>query len=303
VIFKNPHIQTIFPALFAQGKFVYRRETIETPDADFLDLDFFNEGHSKLIVFIHGMESNSEDNCIRRSLNFLKENNFSILIINLRGCGGKLNRHFPRSYHSGLTQDLNTVLEHISSSYSYQEIYLIGLSIGGNIVLKYLGEKTSRINPKIKKAISISAPINLRSSADALAKPANQIYMRHLLDKLGSKLKANLNHLKTFHEYDNLYTAPLHGFKDAEDYWTQASAKPKLKDIRIPTLIISALDDPFLGPECFPSQQDINPEYISLYQPNYGGHLGFVDFDFKIGIIPRLSIKFSLEKQILDFLK
>ena len=334
----NPHLQTIIPALFARGAASYRRETIATYDGDFLDLDWACENHSKLVIYIHGMGGSSEGWYVKRCISRLEPYGFSALAMNLRGCGGG-NRHpakrsfasdaalkkaptarsadcqsgynnpgkkLPKkTYHSGMSEDLRAVIEYVSSHYDYKEIYLVGFSLGANLMLKYLGEESENLNKKILKTIAFSVPLDLESSADALARPQAQIYMRYLMYKLGKKLKKNLLHISSFHEYDSLYTAPQHGFKDAYDYWEKSSAVKFLESITIPTMIVNAVDDPFLGPECYP-QSSIKNKNIEFITPAYGGHVGFMTLSlewFKQGYwFPRLRMSFQHEQYALEFL-
>ncbi len=303
----NPHVQTIIPALFAQGSMVYRRETINTYDNDFLDLDWAHEKQNKLVIYVHGMEGSSEDWYIKRCGTCLADHGYSTLVINLRGCSDS--KQTPKkTYHSGMSEDLSVVIDHLLANYNYHEINLVGFSIGGNIVLKYLAEQSQSGSEHLKylnKAVVFSAPLDLKSSADALAQAQGKIYMRHLMYKLGKKLNKNLLHIKSFHEYDRLYTAPTHGFLDEHDYWQQASSKKLLKNIRKKTLIVSAADDPFLGPECFPYEEVAANPYLSLKVPEYGGHLGFMQVSWKQGdkgSLLGLKLDFKHEQYVLEFL-
>ncbi len=300
----NPHLQTIIPALFARGSVSYRRETISTHDGDFLDLDWACENHSKLVIYIHGMGGSSEGWYVKRCISCLEAYGFSALAMNLRGCGG--GEKLPKkTYHSGMSEDLSAVIEYVLSHYDYKEIYLVAFSLGANLMLKYLGEESENLSKKILKAIAFSVPLDLESSADALAKPQAQIYMRYLMYKLGNKLKKNFLHIGSFHEYDSLYTAPQHGFKDAYDYWGKSSAVKFLESITIPTMIVNAADDPFLGPECYP-QAVIKNKNIQFLTPAYGGHVGFMTLStewFKQGyLIPRVRMNFQHEQYVLEFL-
>ncbi len=301
----NPHVQTIIPALFARGEADYRRETINTYDGDFLDLDWACENHSKLVIYIHGMEGSSQAWYVKRCISRLEPQGSSALVMNLRGCGGGKKR-LRKTYHSGMSEDLSTVIEHVLSHYEYNEIYLVGFSLGANLMLKYLGEQSLDINKKIIKAIAFSVPLDLQSSAEALAKPQAQIYMRYLMYKLGTKIKKNLLHISSFHEYDGLYTAPQHGFKDAYDYWNKSSAVNFLESITIPTMIVNAADDPFLGLECYP-QGKIKNENLQFITPATGGHVGFMTLSlewFKQGyFLPRLKMDFQHERYALEFLQ
>lgn len=297
MLFKNPHLQTILPALLMRGALPYRRETINSYDDDLIDLDWFNEGQTRLVIYVHGMEGSSNDHYIIRLIKLLTQHNYSALVMNLRSCA-PVPSPFKKLYHSGMSEDLDSVLDWVLDHYQYNEIYLIGFSIGANIVLKYIGEK--QINKKISKAIAISVPLDLASSAKALDMVPRQFYTRYLMKKLGRKLNMDLSHIRSFYEYDQDYTAPMHGFEDHFDYWQKASAKKFLEKINIPTLIINSLDDPFLGPECFPFQEQSNNTNLRLITPDFGGHLGFMELS--INMIQGLKINFLYEKYILEFL-
>jgi uncharacterized protein len=289
-LLQNPHLQTILPAFFRpRAKLDFERKTIATPDDDFLDLDYYeaNQDSNKIAVIIHGLEGSSQDSYITNMAKNISKIGINSICMNLRSCSGRTNK-LAKTYHSGKSEDLIPVLESIDKK--YQEIYLIGFSIGGNIVLKYLGEIEKDIEPRIKKALVVSPPINLESSAIALAQPEAKIYMNHLLKNLERKVKEkasifpeevcvdNFCEIKNFYDYDTRYTASLNCFDSAKDYWQKASSEKFLEFINIPTTILSSYDDPFLGPECFPEVK--NP----LVQTNYtqtGGHLGFMTFNWK----------------------
>ena len=240
---RNPHVQT------------FRRERLELPDGDFLDLDWIESGHGRLVILCSGLEGNSRDPGMLRLARSFAAYGWDVLSWNYRGCSGVLNR-LVRSYHSGATEDLETIVAHAGG----RSIALVGCSIGGNLVLKYLGEAPPPAN--VIGAAAISAPVDLASTARALdRRPGNRIYLRR----------------HGFEHFDERYTAPTHGFLNAEDYWEKCSARQFLPAIAVPTLFLSAKDDPFLTPEAFPySEASTNPP-LTLEVPEYGGHLGFLD--------------------------
>lgn len=304
-IFQNPHFQTIAPALIRSSPNLnFHRVTIDTPDNDFLDLDYYEPNHSseKLAILIHGLEGSSQDSYMTNTIQKLAKQSINSLAMNLRSCSGRPNNK-PYSYHSGKSIDLRTVLKSVKSN--YKEIYLIGFSIGGNITLKFLGEDSTAVDPRIKKAFVVSPPLDLESSAKALAQPSTYIYMQNLLKNLKTKLVTkeklfpeiintkDFDEVKNFYDYDGRYTAPLNDFASAKDYWNKASSKGLLEDIRVRTIILSALDDPFLGPECFP---EIKNPFVTTHYTKYGGHLGFMKFKFK-----KLSLYFLFEEMLMNF--
>lgn len=286
--FTNKHFSTMYRTLFTDPKVNFTRKRIMTPDADFLDLDFSCVHSKKIALLIHGLEGSSNSKYILSTTKYLNAANIDVVAMNLRGCSGTLNKHY-KAYHTGETGDLDFVLQHIDTKYSYEEISLIGFSLGGNVVLKYAGEQENNLNANIKNIISISPPCDLKGSSKQLSKKSNFIYMKRFLNtllkkaiekgKLFPEQNLNLEQLlkaKNFHDFDNLYTAPSFGFKDAEDYWAKASSKPFLKNIQIPTYILTAKNDPFLSETCFPKKEAENNPFLHLELTNYGGHIGFI---------------------------
>jgi uncharacterized protein len=288
LLLSNGHIQTILPALLRRVEGVrYHRERIDTPDGDFLDLDWSRTGARRLAVLSHGLEGSSDRSYMRGMARALNIAGWDALAWNYRGCGGEPNRTL-RFYHSGATDDLQVVLDHALGLGIYDELVLIGFSLGGNLTLKYLGEKEGAIDGRITRAVAFSVPCDLRSSAYALARPANAIYMRRFLrtltDKVRMKMIAmpgqledrDLAGMRSFLEFDDRYTAPLHGFRDAEDYWARSSCRPYLGGITIPALMVNAANDPFLAPECFPRREAALSACFYLEVPASGGHVGFM---------------------------
>lgn len=284
--FKNAHFNTVYKTLFFKSKVHYTRERIFTPDNDFLDLDFSKVGSDTLVIAMHGLEGSSNSKYIISAINYLNSNSIDCVALNFRGCSGEDNKYL-HSYHSGKTDDLDTVIQHVISTYTYDHIILLGYSMGGNITLKFLGEN-SVIPKEIKGAIAISVPCDLGGSSFVLAKRENNVYMNRFLKTLKEKtmLKMkkfptnNLNReavlaAKTFKDFDNEVTAPLFGYKNAEDYWKQCSSKQFIPAISTPTLLINALDDSFLSKSCYPNDEAMNHPYLHLELPTYGGHVGF----------------------------
>jgi predicted alpha/beta-fold hydrolase len=209
---------------------------------------------------------------------------------NFRGCSGVPNR-LLRSYHSAATEDLEAVILHALQGGRYDALALIGFSLGGNLTLKYLGDIGEAVDPRIRASVNFSAPVDIAASSMKLQTPSNAIYLRRFLNRLATKVRqkialfpgqihdAGLDRMRTFQEFDDAYTAPLHGFKNALDYWARASSRPGIPRIRIPTLLVNAGNDPFLTPECFPYEEARASQTFYLEAPTGGGHLGFVTFD------------------------
>ena len=291
LLFRNGHLQSIYPTIFRRINGVhYRRERIITQDDDFLDLDWMSVNSDRLVIISHGLEGNSSRAYVKGMVRAVTEAGFDALAWNFRGCGGQSNRQ-PRLYHSGSYPDLNTVVEHVFQHYHYREINLVGFSMGGNISLLYLVHKGDNIDERIKKCVVFSVPCDLKASSIAIGKPGNQIYMKRFLRLLHEKIKAkkalfpdlfsdhDYDQIKNFYDFDNRYTAPLHGFVDAEDYWNKCSSKTYIETIRAPTLLVSALDDPFLAPACYPHRECAANPKVTLETPKHGGHVGFVTFN------------------------
>jgi len=289
LLLRNGHIQTIFSRLFRKIEGPsFSRERIDTPDGDFLDLDWLGSGSARIAILSHGLESNSGSTYIRGMVKALNRHGWDVLVWNFRGCSGEPNR-LPRSYHSGETGDLHQVIQYASTKHTYSEIYLIGFSLGGNVTLKYLGERSENVDPRIQKAVVISVPCDLAAGAEQLNKGLNKYYLRRFMRSLHEKVRlkktllpgeiddSDLEKVKNFRSFDDRFTAPLHGFRDAEDYWKQCSSKPFISEIKVPVLIINAADDPFLSEPCYPVQETQFHINVFLEMPSYGGHVGFID--------------------------
>ena len=287
--FKNGFLSTVYSGLIRRVSLSQKRERITLSDGDFLDLDWsFSQTKSdKLVILLHGLEGNGQRPYMTGTAKLFNKNNIDAVCINFRGCSGEDNLKYY-SYHSGETKDLKAVIKHVISNKTYSEIYLKGISLGANVILKYLGEED--IFPyQIKAAIAVSVPCYLTGSAKALHTFKNKLYhdrfLKHLLKRL--KTKQNkfpesltieaFNSIKTLTDFDNVYTAKAHGFEDALDYYMRCSSLQFLPNIKLPTLIINALNDSFLSPECFPVKEAKSNPNLFLEMPNYGGHAGFID--------------------------
>jgi hypothetical protein len=283
----NGHAQTIFTVFRQVTGVHYQRERIATPDDDFLDLDWARIGSKKIAILSHGLEGNTQRAYILGMVKALHKRGWDTLAWNYRGCSGESNRQ-PFFYHSGATYDLHTVVTHVIAQNIYTDVVLMGFSLGGNLTLKYLGEQVYDISPLIKKAIAFSAPCDLKSGAIKMARPENRIYMVMFLRNLHEKIKAKMqvmpgrvnddgyDRIKNFKDFDDRYVAPLHGFKDAEDYWAKASSRQFIPNIRIPTLLVNAQNDPMLGELAFPyNEAEANP-YFFFEAPASGGHVSFI---------------------------
>jgi uncharacterized protein len=291
LMFSNPHVQTVFPSLFRRVSGVhYQRHRIDTPDGDFLDLDKSVVGSRRLAIILHGLEGDSSRAYVLGMVKAVNKRGWDALAVNFRGCSGVCNKQV-RFYHSGDTQDLETVISHVTANQKYSELALIGFSLGGNVILKYVGERGTQTNSLITKAVAFSVPCDLESSSNHLAGSANGIYLKRFLRLLRKKIRMKMAILpeqindhdyktvKTFKQFDDRYTAPMFGFSGAEDYWRKASCKPFLASISIPTLLVNAADDPFLTDLCYPTEEAKNNPRFFLEIPKFGGHVGFLAFN------------------------
>jgi hypothetical protein len=284
------HLQTIYPTLFRKvNPSIYLRERITTPDNDFLDLDWATADSQKLAILSHGLEGNSRRTYMVGMARAFNKSGWDALAWNFRTCSGEVNRQL-RMYHSGTTDDLHTVITYALKK-GYTRIVLIGFSMGGNQTLKYLAEYKNQISAAVTHAITFSVPCDLYYSSLKLAYWSNKIYMKRFLKLLKVKIQwkakqypdkvsmDGYSEIKNFYEFDDRYTAPVNGFKDAMDYYKQCSSKQFIAAIKIPTLIINALNDPFLSEECFPYQEVQENPLVKMETPRSGGHTGFVQFN------------------------
>lgn len=278
------HLETIYPALFRKVELHKpTRERLETLDGDFLDLDWYTGGNSRLVIISHGLEGNSTRPYMLGMAKAFIQKGFDVLTWNFRGCGEEMNRNLI-FYHSGATYDLDTVVNHAEKK--YREIHLVGFSLGGNLSLKYLGEKKSTL-PKIKSGVAISVPLDLAKSCDKISSGENIIYSRRFLTTLKEKVIKKslafpgelpiglLRKIKTLRDFDEYFTGPLHGFADAAEYYEVNSSLRFLDQIEVPTLVLNAQNDPFLSDTCFPVKLAKSLEHVHFEFPKYGGHVGF----------------------------
>ncbi|WP_026967216.1 YheT family hydrolase [Algoriphagus terrigena] len=284
----NGHLETIVPSLLRKVTGVdYIREKIHTPDGDFLNLDWSKVGGEKLLILSHGLEGDSRRHYALGLVKIFNQQGIDVLVWNNRTCGGEINLK-PILYHHGSSYDLDTVVSHVLGQSSYREIFLSGVSMGGAQTLKYLGEKGTDLPIQITRAAVYSAPCNLASSAATLKLRSNLFYKNRFLGKLKKKLEAKavqfpdlidldlLRNVQDFDTFDTQFTAKLHGFKDAADFYKSVSADNWMGEIAIPALIINALNDPLLGPECYPTKLAESRSTIFLEMPRRGGHTGFL---------------------------
>lgn len=285
---RHGHLQTVLPTLLRRPPLpAFRRERISTPDDDFLDLDWAAPGHRTLAILSHGLEGNSRRAYILGMVRALNGGGIDAVAWNYRGCSGEPNRR-PIMYHNGATYDLETVLRHCVATGRYEGIYLIGFSMGGNLSLLHAGEQAEELQPLVRAVVAFSVPCDLTASSRQLERPACAVYMRRFLRKLHTKVRMKMaqypdllddrgyDRIRNFKQFDDRYTAPLHGFASAEDYWQRCGCRRLLGRIRVPALLVNAQDDPFLAGECYPRDVARDHPYLRLEIPRWGGHVGFM---------------------------
>lgn len=287
----NRHFETIVPGLLRkiQTRIPYQRERISTADDDFLDLDWIKKDSERLIIISHGLEGDSSRPYVIGMANAFSDNGWDVLAWNFRGCSGEMNRAH-RFYHSGATDDLEAVILHAVSK-GYQQICLIGFSLGGNMTLKYLGETTTQKFKEIKNAVVFSVPLDLAGCSREIDLPHNILYSRRFLKSLKKKVKQKsgllsdfplvngLDQIKSLYEFDDVLTGPLHGFDNADHYYASCSSLNFLTSIKIRTLVVNALNDPFLSKSCLDSSSFEKLDNVYFEIPIYGGHVGFSEYN------------------------
>lgn len=291
LLFRNPHINTVYPALFRQPPSLpYERISIDTPDDDFLDLDFVRGGHARIVVALHGLEGSSERHYIHGMLQQFLRREWDVVGMNFRSCSGRMNRQL-RTYNMGASPDLKLVIAHLVDL-GYEEIVLVGFSLGGNVTLKYLGEEGPNLPETVKAAVAISVPCHIASANLEIAKWQNRLYLRRFLQTLNEKMIEKAasfpdevqlppKPFTTFHDFDDHFTGPLHGYRDGADYYERCSSLQFLPNIHCPTLLLNALDDTFLSEQCYPHTLAERHPYLYLETPRYGGHVGFFQWPSK----------------------
>lgn len=289
-LFRNAHFSTIYSSTLRKVAFsTTQRDRIELEDGDFLDLDrsFSSEGNcEKLVILLHGLAGNAQRPYMKAMAKIFSEDGWDTAAMNFRSCSGEMNRLY-RSYNAGATEDLEAVLNHISAEKKYTEIALVGFSLGGNLMLKYLGENPD-ISLEIKSAVAVSTPCDLGASLEELSQTRNIIYSKRFVRNLKKELfrrhlafpeqitKEEIAGCNSLLAIDELYTSKAHGYKNAADYYQKCSSLQFLANIQIPTLIINAENDSFLSDTSYPVEIAKNSDNLHLEIPAHGGHVGFI---------------------------
>lgn len=297
------HLQTIWPALYARRVLgprpEYRRERWDTPDGDFVDVDFLVDAHAPglarpavppgprpLLVVFHGLEGSSRSHYCEAFADFARERGWACALPHFRGCSGEINRA-PRAYHSGDFAEIAWMLERLRASHT-GPLLAVGVSLGGNALLRWAGEVGDHAARSADAVAAVCSPIDLAAGGHAIGRGFNRqvytrMFMRTLVPKALQKLAQHpglferqaLLAARDLYAFDNVFTAPVHGFRNTEDYWQRASAKPLLGSIRIPALVVNARNDPFVPAASLPRPGEVSDRFVTLWQPDHGGHVGF----------------------------
>ena len=281
----GPHLQTLWPNLIRpRPRVALTRERIELPDGDFLDLDWAPERDGPVVLILHGLEGSSKSGYAAGILKKLASQGFQAVLMHARGCSGEPNR-LARAYHAGQTEDMAYVVDLLKQRYPQRRFAAVGYSLGGNALLKWLGE-TGEKNP-LDCAVAVSVPFRLADAHKRLQKGFSRLYQWHLMGKMKQAVRRKRHYpnypinatavekLTTFREFDDAVTAPLNGFDGVDDYYARSSSRKYLKEITKPTLIIHATDDPFMFTETTPRHEELS-ERVLFEVSNHGGHVGFV---------------------------
>lgn len=307
------NLQTLYPALLAPVPAVtYRRERWDTPDGDFIDLDWtepqdrgLRNGESELplLVLFHGLEGSSNSHYARALMHAARARGWHGVVVHFRGCSGEINR-LPRAYHSGDSTEIDWILRRLRDRHP-APLFVTGISLGGNALLKWLGEQGSAAAGVVRRAAGISAPVDLHAAAAALERGFNLAYTKHFLATMKRKSLAKLlahpglfdiarlRAARTLREFDDLVTAPLHGFRDVDDYYTRSSSKPWLACITVPTLLLNARNDPFLPAAALPAPHELAAAVSAVF-PDEGGHVGFPDTSGTLAWLPHNVLEFFI---------
>jgi predicted alpha/beta-fold hydrolase len=283
------HAQTIYPALRRPPAVAFRRERVDTPDGDFVDFDWQDANGAApgtpTVVLFHGLEGNSSSHYARAVMRRLQAIGWRGVVPHFRGCSGELNR-LPRAYHSGDYAEIGWMLAAVRARLPAAPLYAVGVSLGGSALLNWLGREQERAVATLVAAAAVSAPLDLAAAGTAIGQGFNRIYARHFLSTLvpkalamaqrfpGTLDTAAVRRATSMHTFDDVVTAPLHGFEGAHDYWRRASSKPWLGGIAVPTLVLNAKNDPFIPASSLPEPESVS-RAVMLEQPAHGGHAGF----------------------------
>lgn len=294
-LFRNAHINTIYSALLRRVPGVrYQRERLFTPDGDFLDLDWSTAGSDRLLIVVHGLEGSADRPYVRGMIRYFNERGWDGLGMNFRGCSGEPNLRL-RSYHMGETEDLGLIVRHALERGRYRHLALVGFSLGGNVVMKYLGEARADRPGEVAAAVALSVPCHITSANREIDRWYNFLYLRRFLRSLNAKMSEKASRFpgevpalrplpRSFQTFDDQFTGPIHGFRDARDYWESTGSLRFIPAIDVPTLLINARDDTFLSHACYPVELAQGHDRFYLEIPRWGGHVGFYQANGEVAI-------------------
>ncbi len=301
------HAQTLWPLLIKPPPLKLRRERWETPDGDFVDVDFVDgPPQAPLLVLFHGLEGSARSHYALSTAHACKKAGWRLALPHFRGCSGELNQR-PRAYHSGDSEEIDWILRRLHTANGAHPLHAAGISLGANALLKWAGERGAAAAELVTGIAALCAPLDLAACGHHLARGFNQVYTRHFLSTLKTVSTARLRQFPglfdearmlaalNLHQFDDAVTAPVHGFAGADDYWQRASAKPWLKSVAVPALAVNPKNDPFLPAACLPGATDVSPQ-VRLEQPAGGGHVGFVSgaFPGNLDWLPQRLLHFFL---------
>lgn len=288
------HLQTLVPAWWGRRsakEALWQRERWDTPDGDFVDVDWVPEpgdasGDTPLVILFHGLEGSSESHYAKAMAHWVRAHGWGMGLIHFRGCSGELNRA-PRAYHSGDVAEVQWMLERVRQRHPARRVAAVGVSLGGNALMRWAGLHGQEAARWVDAAVAVSAPLDLSACGEALGRGFNRrvytpLFLHTMLPKARAKWAQHpglfdvdrLNTCRTLYEFDDAFTAPVHGFGSAQRYWREASAKPVLASIALPTLVVNAVNDPFVPAHCLPQPHEVSAA-VTLWQPRRGGHVGF----------------------------
>lgn len=301
------NLQTLWGALLGRSVALWQRERWDTPDGDFIDLDRLpGVSEAPLVVLFHGLEGGSGSHYAGALARSLVRRGWRGAVPHFRGCSGEPNR-LPRAYHSGDADEVGWILRRLRSEHPASPLFAMGVSLGGNALLKWLGQDADAENV-VTAAVAVSAPVDLMAAGDALGRGFNLVYAKAFLATMKKKAEGKLERFpglfdaqamrraRTLRDFDDVVTAPLHGFRNTDDYWTRASSKPVLRYIEVPTLLLNARNDPFLPEAALPGPHEVSPRVYREF-PDQGGHASFVGppFPGNLDWLPSRVLEFFAE--------
>ncbi|HSG22216.1 MAG TPA: alpha/beta fold hydrolase [Azonexus sp.] len=301
------HAQTIWPLFIKPGPIKLRRERWTTPDGDFIDVDHLDgPPDAPLLVLFHGLEGSAQSHYALSTAHACKKAGWRLALPHFRGCSGEMNRR-PRAYHSGDSDEIDWILRHLQATNQGRPLHAAGVSLGGNALLKWAGERGSAAAEQVTGVVAMCAPLDLAGCGHHLAHGFNRVYTQHFLKTLKAISSTRLRQFPglfdeakmlqaiNLYQFDDAVTAPIHGFAGADDYWRRASAKPWLQSIAIPTLAVNPKNDPFLPASYLPTAAEVSNS-VRLEQPAGGGHVGFVSGSFpgNLDWLPQRLLHFFL---------